>query len=64
MEEKRNEIYYVEQTYLIIDCPGQIELYIHHEGFKNIVEKLTGKRNCNHQVRIDILKWKAFHDSD
>ncbi|BES94992.1 unnamed protein product [Nesidiocoris tenuis] len=28
--------------YFIFDCPGQIELYTHHNSFKRIVEKLQG----------------------
>jgi hypothetical protein len=28
-------------SYLVFDCPGQIELYTHHNSFKKIVERLT-----------------------
>ncbi|KAJ1968018.1 hypothetical protein IWQ62_001501 [Dispira parvispora] len=28
-------------TYFIFDCPGQVELYTHHEGLREVVEKLV-----------------------
>jgi GTPase SAR1 family protein len=29
--------------YLLFDCPGQVELYTHHDSMKNIVQELTKK---------------------
>lgn len=42
------ELNKVKDHYVIIDCPGQVELYTHHASVKNIVEKLTqwGLRLC------------------
>ena len=34
----------MKTPYLIFDCPGQIELYTHHESFAKIVKKLTDRR--------------------
>jgi len=30
-----------DQFYFIFDCPGQVELYTHHDSMKNIIEILT-----------------------
>lgn len=35
------EINKLKDTYLIIDCPGQIELYTHHRSMKKIMAALT-----------------------
>lgn len=32
----------VSHCYLFIDCPGQVELYTHHESVRNVVSKLQG----------------------
>lgn len=32
--------------YVIFDCPGQVELYTHHRGFKTILDTLTKDLNC------------------
>ncbi|GAW80241.1 XPA binding protein 1 [Plasmodium gonderi] len=42
LEEKLNEH---KDHYLLIDTPGQVELYTHNDALKCIVEKLT-KLNC------------------
>lgn len=42
LEEKINQY---KDSYLIIDTPGQVELYTHNDALKNIVLKLT-KLNC------------------
>lgn len=36
-------------TYILFDCPGQVELFTHHSSLKNIIDMLT-KHNIN--VRI------------
>lgn len=38
--------------YIIFDCPGQIELYTHDESFRNIVKKLTNRRETNLDLRL------------
>ncbi|XP_014242426.1 GPN-loop GTPase 2 [Cimex lectularius] len=30
----------IKGTYVMIDCPGQIELYTHHESIRNIINRL------------------------
>ena len=30
-------------TYLLFDCPGQVELYTHHKSVRNIIDHLTHK---------------------
>ena len=32
-----------QQTYLLFDCPGQVELYTHHDSVMNLVGHLTQK---------------------
>ena len=29
--------------YFIFDCPGQVELYTHHQSLRNVIEWLTSK---------------------
>eukprot|EP00126_Sphaerothecum_destruens_P004498 Sdes_comp18224_c0_seq1m7805 len=33
------------KKYLLIDCPGQVELYTHNKAMRNIVDYLTGELN-------------------
>lgn len=33
-------LYYLEDHYFLFDCPGQMELYTHHNTVKRIVEHL------------------------
>jgi GTPase SAR1 family protein len=46
-----------KDKYLIIDCPGQVELYTHHESIKNIVDAMLKRdfRVCLSQVTDDEL---------
>lgn len=37
----KGELKKVEGKYLLIDCPGQVELYTHNNSMKNIVAELT-----------------------
>jgi len=32
--------------YLIVDCPGQVELYTHHEGMRLLLRKMTNEFDC------------------
>lgn len=41
-----------KDPYLIIDCPGQIELYTHHNSIKNIFQHLTSKRCAKVDLRL------------
>ena len=34
------EIEEFDKAYVLFDCPGQIELYIHHDGMKKIVAQI------------------------
>lgn len=34
-----------EEDYVIFDCPGQVELYTHHNSLRNIFFKLQKKHN-------------------
>ena len=34
-----------EEDYVIFDCPGQVELYTHHNSLRNIFYKLQKKHN-------------------
>lgn len=40
IEEKLKE-FQEQECYFIFDCPGQVELYTHHDSIKNIIETLT-----------------------
>lgn len=44
----------LKDPYLLFDCPGQAELYTHHDSMKNIVDILQRKGNhrlvCVHLV--------------
>ncbi len=31
----------VKRNYLLIDCPGQVELYTHNDAMKNILSRLS-----------------------
>lgn len=35
----------VNNAYLLIDCPGQVELFIHNNTLKNVVNKLTSSQS-------------------
>ncbi|XP_067935794.1 GPN-loop GTPase 2-like [Watersipora subatra] len=34
------------EAYFLFDCPGQVELYTHHNSVKNIIDHLTRKKDC------------------
>jgi len=36
--------------YILFDCPGQVELYTHHESMRNIAVQLQNK---GYRVRTD-----------
>ena len=36
----------LDTHYVIFDCPGQVELYTHHTGFKTILDTITKDLNC------------------
>jgi len=38
--------------YFIIDCPGQIELFTHHESFKTIINNLTNRSKAGFDLRL------------
>eukprot|EP01125_Pyxidicula_operculata_P012320 TRINITY_DN4043_c0_g1_i1.p1 TRINITY_DN4043_c0_g1~~TRINITY_DN4043_c0_g1_i1.p1 ORF type:complete len:308 (+),score=62.14 TRINITY_DN4043_c0_g1_i1:6-929(+) len=40
LEEKLSQY---KEHYFLFDCPGQVELYTHHESFRNIVRHLCDK---------------------
>lgn len=31
------------ETYMLFDCPGQVELYTHHKSVRNVIDYLTHK---------------------
>jgi len=33
----------IYSRYIIIDCPGQVELYTHHNSLRNVLEHLVSK---------------------
>ena len=41
----------VNNAYLLIDCPGQVELFIHNSTLKNVVGKLTSS-DCPIDLRL------------
>lgn len=43
LEDKLREL---DTHYVIFDCPGQVELYTHHTGFKSILDTITKDLNC------------------
>lgn len=52
------------RPYLIIDCPGQSELYTHHNSTKDIVKKLSSK-NSYFDLRLVCLNLcDSYHASD
>ncbi|KAH9891478.1 hypothetical protein F4778DRAFT_772975 [Xylariomycetidae sp. FL2044] len=46
MEWLQNGLKDLDQSYILFDCPGQVELYTHHNSLRNIIFKLqkTGYR--------------------
>lgn len=40
----------LKDHYLLFDCPGQVELYTHHSGIRNIFTELTSK--CNYKLAV------------
>lgn len=36
----------LDTHYIIFDCPGQVELYTHHTGFKTILDTIAKNLNC------------------
>lgn len=41
----------VSNPYLIFDCPGQVELFIHNNTLKNVINKLTAN-DCPIDLRL------------
>lgn len=41
-----------KNPYLIIDCPGQIELFTNHDSFKRIVNRLTNRKTAGFDLRL------------
>lgn len=31
------------ETYILLDCPGQVELYTHHKSMRNVIDLVTQK---------------------
>ena len=42
----------MKQPYLLFDCPGQIELYTHHDSFRKIVQRLTQRKDSSIDLRL------------
>lgn len=40
------------ETYVIFDCPGQIELYTHSQSFRSLTQKLTKPKLCGFDLRL------------
>lgn len=40
----------LEDSYILFDCPGQVELYTHHNSLRNIFFKL---QKIGYRVRVD-----------
>jgi GTPase SAR1 family protein len=51
----------LKDCYVLIDMPGQVELYTHHDSVRNMLQKLT--TNCNHRLTAVHLV-DAHHCSD
>lgn len=55
IEWLRSKIDNSEESYFLLDCPGQVELFTHHQSVKNIVLKLQKwklkvyKNGCNYR---------------
>ena len=43
----------MNDTYVLIDCPGQIELYTHHGSLRNIFEKVIALKH--HFVAVNLI---------
>ena len=41
----------INNPYILIDCPGQVELFIHNNTLKNVINKLTGSE-CAIDLRL------------
>ena len=48
----------IKKKYLLIDCPGQVELYTHNTSVRNIIQKLEkfGTRLCS--VHLGMISHK------
>lgn len=52
------------RPYLIIDCPGQSEIYTHHKSMREVMQKLT-RKNKHFDLRLVCLNLcDAYHASD
>lgn len=52
------------KTYLLFDCPGQVELYVHHQSLKNILTKLQKAiRSLPSEVSSDDIESVATSDN-
>lgn len=43
-------LWFIQEDYIVFDCPGQVEIFTHHSSLRNIffrIEKL-GYRVCSH----------------
>lgn len=53
------------QPYLLIDCPGQSELYTHHKAMRDIIKKLTSNKGKHFDLRLVCMNLcDAYHASD
>lgn len=48
--ENRSEV--PMNPYLIIDCPGQIELYTHNQAFRDLIQKLMHQKTSKLDLRL------------
>lgn len=42
----------MSHPYLLIDCPGQIELYTHSQSFARVIQQLTDRKSSNLDLRL------------
>ncbi|KAF6261442.1 cytoplasmic protein [Scenedesmus sp. NREL 46B-D3] len=48
-------------TYLLIDCPGQVELFTQHEGFKQLLAALAGQQQGGWGYRLTAVHLVDAH---
>lgn len=63
-DQNKSESQHRFRPYFLFDCPGQSELYTHHDAMRNIVKKLM-KRNDFFDLRLTCVNLcDAYHASD
>lgn len=56
------ELERLKDCYVLIDMPGQVELYTHHDAVRSVLQTLTGKEHNHRLTAVHLVD--AHHCSD